>query len=301
MNEPSAFQHPGKLFVSKFGPLIDGSSVSQYAEFLRSEANLNDDPPIDLDPIFERFVIASKRTSLFGQSGLFPNPNNGTIFINQDDPASRQRFSEAHELMEYLFATTQRRGSGSAGGLFLDSAKERLCEEGASELLMPLTSFKSYAARWGVSLESGKRLAELYNVSLTAALLRAVRYGPGQHAVVLLKLAHKPSEEKRKSGSSQLSLFEDYMPQGPPRRLRVQWGCCSDNKLFIPRHKSIEPGTSFYRAYENETTVTHREWIDLAVISGDCLCESMPIMIKKDKYVLSIIHLPKDEHSVESD
>lgn len=297
MGSPVGYVHPGKAFVERHGPVTTGSDVTRYASFLRRESSLSDEPPIDLAAIFHRFGITPARVSLPGQAGLLLNSDAGTVFINEDDPAARQRFSEAHELMELLFAAQWRPTSWDVRGLFAESGKESLCEKGAAELLMPLSTFRPYVNRWAVSLETGKRLAELYGVSLTAALLRAVRFGPGQHALVLWRLAHKPIQESTMPHPDQLCLFEGYTPQPPPKKLRVRWGCSTRDELFIPRHKSIESDVSIYRAYEQGLTVKAVDWIDLGTRCGHCFCESMAVTIDTERHVLSVIHLPGDEHS----
>ena len=230
------------------------------------------------------------------------NPDTGTIFINSDDIATRQRFSEAHELMELLFSAQSPAPSWSTrGGKSLpNNAKEKICEAGAAELLMPLTTFRPYINRWRVSFESGQQLAELYNVSFTAALLRAVQFGPGQHALVLWKLAWKPAEQKALPHPDQLLLFEDYLPQPPPKKLRVRWGGSTQGGPFIPRHKSVEADTSIYQCYERRSVTTGIDWIDLGTFCGYCRCESMAITLDKEAHVLSLLHLPEDEHSVSS-
>ncbi len=303
MDDSSDYLHPGELFVAQYGQVTDGSGVARYAEFLRREAGLSDEPPIDLVPIFRRFGIPMpRRISLSGQSGLLL-PDLGIIFINSDDPATRQRFSEAHELMELLFTvqSSAPSWSGQRRKLFSDKQKEKLCGKGAAELLVPLSTFRLYVNQWGVSLETGQRLAKLYNVSLSSALLRAVRFGPGQHALVLWKLAWKPSEEKALPHPDQLPLFKDYTPQPPPKKMRVQWGCSTQDGSFIPPDKSVELDTSIYRVYELGSTIKGIDWIDLGkTIYGYCFCESKAVTIGTERYVLSVIHLPEDEHSVSS-
>ncbi len=297
MDRHTGFQHPGKLFLSEYGRATEASAVDQYAEFLRQESGVSDTPPVDTGTIFRRFGISPRRVPLHGPSGLLLNPNSGIIFINSDDPFARQRFSEAHELMEYLFAAQSRDTRWAARGLFSEKKKEDLCEEGAASLLMPLSTFRPYLHEWGVSLETGKRLAELFNVSLTAALVRTVRFGPGHHALVLWRLTHKPKDEKALAPPGQIPLFENYTPSPPPRKLRVQWGCSSAGGPFIPQHKSVEFDTSIYRAYEQESSVQGMDNIDLVNFSGLCFCESMAVTINTEKRVLSVIHLPSDEHS----
>jgi hypothetical protein len=297
LNECASFRHPGKLFVARYGRLTEASALDRYADFLRREAGVGDSPPIDTTTIMRCFGISPKRARFQGPSGLLLNPDRGVIFINSDDPLTRQRFSEAHELMEYLFAAQSRTKSWAARGLFSEKTKEDLCEEGAASLLMPLSTFSPYLHEWGVSLETGKRLAELFNVSLTAALVRTVRFGPGQHALILWRMAHKPREVKSLAAPGQIPLFKDYTPSPPPRRLRVDWGCTTEGGPYIPRNKSVEFDSSIYEAYEQGSTVIGIDNIDLVNFFGRCFCESMAVTINAEKRVLSVIHLPADEHS----
>lgn len=295
MDDSIGYVHPGRLFVERHGRATEGSAVIRYAEFLRGESGLSDEPPVDLVAIFDRFGISlPQRVRLPGQSGLLANPERGLIFISSDDPASRQRFSEAHELIELLFAA-QSPGSTTSRWhrkLFSDTAKERLCEEGAAELLMPASTFTPYVDELGVSIETGQRLSGLYRVSLMAALVRAVRLGSGQHALVVWKLGWKPSEEEKLPNPDQLPLFPDYTPQPPPRRPRVLWGCSKRGGPFIPRDKSVGFETSIYESYETGSSRRGTDWLDLGTICGYCFSDSMPMTLDGQRHVLSILRLP---------
>ncbi|MBU0513921.1 MAG: ImmA/IrrE family metallo-endopeptidase [Chloroflexi bacterium] len=297
----SDYQHPGELFIAQYGRVTDRLGVTRYVDFLRREAGLNDEPPIDLALIFRHFAFPTpKRVSLPGQSGVLMDPDRGIIFISSDDSAVRQRFSEAHELLELLFPAHSSSPSWSnrTRNLFSDKVKERLCEEGAAELLMPLSTFIPHTHQWGVSLEAGQKLAVLYDISLTAALLRAVRFGPGKHALVLWKLAWKPTEKDTLLNPDQLPLFEDYTPYPPSQKLRVRWGCSTQGGPFIPPNKSIKFDTHIYQAYEQGSVTNGMDWLDLSTFHGHCFCESMAITLDSEPHVLSVIHLPEDEHSI---
>lgn len=299
MGESDDYLHPGKLFLAQHGRISDRSGVVEYAAFLREESGLSDAPPIDLDSIVRRFRPSLERAALGDRPGLLLDPDRGLILINSADPATRQRFSVAHELVELLFhaLSEESRRRGGGGRLFLDRIKERMCEEGAVELLMPLSTFGPYVAEWGVSMETGKRLAALYDVSLTAASVRSVRHGPGQHACVLWRLARKPREKRALHSDRQLALFKELTPQPPPKKLRVRWGWSTGDEVFIPKHKSVEFDTTIYECYESGTTTQGTDWIDLASVCGQCCCESMPVTLAGEAHVLSVIHLPDDEHS----
>jgi hypothetical protein len=227
------------------------------------------------------------------------NPECGMIFVNSDDPATRQRFSEAHEMVELLFdaQSTSPGWMGRGRGLFSEKTKEKLCEEGAAELLMPRAVFVPYVLQWGVSLETGRQLAQLFNVSLSSALLRTVRYGKGQHAFVVWRLALKPSEETACPHPNQPSLFADYTYSAPPKKLRVRWGCSTEGGPFIPPHKSVESDTFIYQCYDQGLATVGMSWVDLRTVYGRCLCESMPVTLEDEPHVFSVIHLPQDEHS----
>lgn len=300
MSSSCDYLHPGKLFTDEHGRVTNRAGVLRYAAFLRTEAGLDETPPVDLVAIFNHFGISSREVPLVGPAGL-SNPHAGFILINSNDPLRRQRFSKAHELIELLFAAQSPTSRWSSRGhtLFSSDTEEKLCEEGAAELLMPRSTFLSYVHRWGVSLESGKRLAELYKVSLYAAMIRAVRLGPGQHAFVRWKLSWKPSEKRSLPQDNQMSLFEDFKPQPPPKKLRVHQGYSTQDEFFIPTHKSVDSDTSIYRCYEQGKPTRGVDWIDLASVRGYCYCESMPVrFLDEETDVLSVIHLPDDEDSV---
>jgi len=294
----TGYVHPGKLFIERYGRATEGSALIRYAQFLREESGLSDEPPVDLVAIFNRFGIAlPKRVRLPGQSGLLANPERGLIFISSDDPTTRQRFSEAHELMELLFAAQSPVSSGSDRGrkLFSDKAKERLCDEGAAELLMPASTFVPHVDEQDVSIETGQRLSALYRVSLMAALVRAVRFGSGQYALVLWKLGWKPSEQKSLPNPDQLLLFPDYTPQPPPRRPRVLWGYSKKGVPFIPRNKSVGFETSIYESYELGSSRKGTDWLDLGTFCGYCFCDSMPMTLQGERCVLSVLRLPNND------
>lgn len=96
------YQNPGKLFIERFGVPRDIDDVVRYADFLRQEAGVGDRPPIDLTKISSRFGIKSQQAPLVDQQGTSDGLW-GFMLIKEDDPATRQRFSEAHELIEFLF------------------------------------------------------------------------------------------------------------------------------------------------------------------------------------------------------
>jgi hypothetical protein len=146
--------------------------VLRYVSFLREESGLGMQPPIDLARIYARFQMPTpKRAALPDLQGLLVNPEQGIVLINENDPETRQRFTEGHELVECLFAALPS-GKGWAArqtGSFKHNIKERLCNDGAAELLMPQSTFGPRVLALGVSFSAGRQLATEFQVSTTAA------------------------------------------------------------------------------------------------------------------------------------
>ncbi len=167
-------------------------------------------------------IPTPKRASLPDQQGLLVNPESGPIIVNEDDLAVRQRFTEAHELMELLFCALPP-GKGWAArqtGVFKSNTK-RLYNEGAAELLMPRATFAPRVRRAGVSYQTARLLVYESQASTSAALVRVARLGPGRHAVVLWRMKNKPTEIRDKVTANQLTLFGDEPKALPPKKLRV--------------------------------------------------------------------------------
>lgn len=290
--------NPGNLFVKNFGPVTNSNDVIRYANFLREEANLGSEPPIDLARIHAHFGTRPKLAPLPNQQGLLLSPEKGLILINANDPATRQRFSEAHELMELLFSTLPRRqgrtGAQKAGN-FDHNIKERLCNEGAAELLMPRISFLPRVQQLIVSFQTARLLASEFNVSMTAALVHMARVGPGRHAVVLWRMKNKPTEIQNKISEHQLTLFIGTEKALPPKKLRVEWSLSGPKVPYIPPEKSVPEDSSIHAAWRDRKFIIGEDRLDLANIAGICSCENMPFEVDDEWFVLSLLHFPGDE------
>jgi len=292
-----AYTNPGQSFIEIFGPAESAEDVMRYARFLREEAGLTVEPPIDLTQIYSRFGIPTpKRASLPRQQGLLVNPESGLIIVNEDDLAVRQRFTEAHELMEFLFCALPS-GKGWAArqsGVFKSNTKERLCNEGAAELLMPHATFASRVRRAGVSYQTARLLAYEFQVSTSAALVRVARLGPGRHAVVLWRMKNKPTEIRDKVPANQLTLFGDEPKALPPEKLRVEWAMSGPGTRYIPPDKSVPEDSSIYAAWQGGVFVVGEDNLDLRTVRGAFRCENKPFDSEGERCVLSLLHLPGD-------
>jgi hypothetical protein len=293
------YTNPGEIFVDRFGPPETIDDVMRYAEFLRDESGVGTKIPIDLTVVYERFGIPlPQRIPLASVPGVTANSDEGIILINDADLPLRQRFSEGHELMELLF-TAVPKGKGWAArqrvGLFKPSVKERLCNEGAAELLMPRSSYRPRVCELGVAYRTARQLAAEYRVSLTAALVQMARVGPGSHAVVLWRMKNKPTEIRRTVPANQLSLFESpSLPKLPPQKLRVEWSLANPDAPFIPAHKSVPTDSSIHAAWQDGTFTIGEDYLELGAVRGVCRCENQPFESDGEKQVLSLLHLPHD-------
>lgn len=267
----------------------------RYAEFLRAAAGLSDRPRIDLSRIYRHFGMpAPRRAELPGQQGLLLNPDTGQFVINQNDVATRQRFTEAHELMELLFSRAPGGGAWAARerGRFRRGQKEALCNRGAAELLMPRASFLPRVEEHGVSLATANQLARQFYVSPMAALVNMARVGPGLHTVILWSHRRTPAEQRALESGDQASLFGRPGHQPPPKRLRVVWAIGVDGGPYIPSDKAVDEESSIFRAWKERVDTEGEDDLALGALNGRCRCENRSLQVDGEPGVLSLVHLP---------
>ncbi len=289
--------HPGRLFIEQYGPVEGPEDVVRYAAFLRDEAGIDAEPPVDIGVILKKFGMPTpKRVPLAGQQGVLWDSEAGLILIEERDRPTRQRFSEAHELMEMLFAAmpTRSHAYGRDVGNFKYLTKERLCNAGAAELLTPATTFLPRVHQLGVSFETAWMLAVEYEVSLAASLIRMAIIGPGRHAVVLWRMKNKPSEIKRQVPENQLALIEVPSARIARQKLRVEWSFAGDKSLFIPQDKSVSDDCWIHAAWRDRCFTAGPDRLDLGTVQGAFYSENQPFEVQGDWQVISLLHLPGD-------
>jgi Zn-dependent peptidase ImmA (M78 family) len=288
------YKHPGHLFLEHHNTVQTFEDVLAYVGFLRKRANLDDVSPANLPAIYEHFGIPiPKRAALPNQQGLLLIPEAGLILINQDDIESRQRFTEAHELMELLFNALPD-GKGWAAhqkGPFKHRTKEWLCNRGAADLLMPPAVFEKQAREAGVSFKVAQNLARRFMVSTTAVLVQLTRLAPYPHAVVLWRMKHKKADASHQVHPGQLSLFADLPFAGPQKKLRVEWVLRGENAPHIPRNKSVPEDSLIYAAWRDGTFTTGEEALDLGAVQGNFRSENLPFGAEEERGVLSLLEL----------
>ena len=291
------YVNPGNLYVQRFGEAKTADDILNYARFLLHESGFNGTPPVDLGQIRARFGIPTpKLAPLKNQQGLLINAEFGIILIKNDDPSTRQRFTEGHEFMELLFSALPSGGGWAARqtGIFKKATKERLCNEGAAELLMPRSLFLPRVKEKGVSFQSARQLAAEFGVSTTAALVQMARIAPGRHAVVLWRSKNKPSEFKIRVPPNQLPLFDGPVAELPPPKLRVEWGYNGPDVSFIPQDKSVPQDSSIYRSWDSGIFMVGEDNLWLGSMKGVFKSENHPFDSDRQRLVISLLHCPGD-------
>ncbi len=185
---PCDYQHPGYAFLNRYGSLQTEADVFHYVDFLRESARLDCRPPVDFTNIYAAFGMPIPlRVPLEDQQGILLNSSTGIILIREGDPIVRQRFTEGHELIELLFDAQLDVVQELNLPNWDEMRKEKLCDAGAAELLMPKLWFRSHIQHLGTSMETARSLSRIYHTSLIATLIRMVELTHGEYAIALWK------------------------------------------------------------------------------------------------------------------
>jgi hypothetical protein len=270
------YSHPGKAFLARQGAIQTEEDIFQYVDFLRREAGLSDEPPIALDPIYQRFGMPTPiRAPLDEQQGILVDSNSGIILIKEDDPLVRQRFTEGHELMELLFDAIAE--VISTLPRWSEAHKERLCDRGAADLLMPRSSFIPRLYELGISFATARSLAETYQTSVLSTLVRMVEQGEGNYALVAWRYALKPTEVRANPQAKQ--------------KLRIWWRLQTADWTggYIPKDKSVPPTSLISATYRSGEAVRGRETLNLGASRIRCEIDAIAIPMGDSAYVLSLL------------
>lgn len=141
-------------FLRQTGETEPNSLFTAYAEHLLSSAAAWE-LPVPLEKIRKRHKLKLQATSLSQRGFLLGR----TIFINDDDATTVQRFTEAHELMETLTIALRSEAPSRLDPETIrvfDVEKERWCEQGAAALLLPERLFFPRVDEVGISLCSAR-------------------------------------------------------------------------------------------------------------------------------------------------
>jgi len=285
------YENPAKSFLEnhQVNTLRD---IIEYTDFLRTESGICATPPIDLSKIIARFGMHDPVfTTLPDQQGTtIPFHGIPQIIINDTDRTTRQRFTQAHELIELLF--TELPGVIRMDRLktnIFGTKKEKICQNGAANLLMPEESFKPRAQQLGISFQTAELLSKEFEVSLIASLFRLADIFSNKAAIVLWRMKNKPSEIKKKIPPEQTNFPGFEVSPLPSPKLRAEWCYGNITDHVFPDNKSIPVDSSVYHSWENETYAKSEETIPFPGYNHKGIIENKPISINDEKMILSLI------------
>ena len=200
----------------------------------------HDKPPFLSEEYASLLGVQSIEKTYLGKAGgiLLRFSNGPVIKINKNDPLVRQNFSCAHELGHLLFSelklesyintiehriynpqVVQRKRS---------KVIEKLCDEAATELLMPTSIFQERLQTLGTSIYSIERLAEIYKVSVQSAAIRVSEVSKKTCMVLKWTLKKEP---------------HNFIQLSWPKRKMV------GKVPFSPANKKVDPPSIFHEAY----------------------------------------------------
>ena len=136
--------------------------------------------PIDLETLCSQWGVDQVVRRQLDVSGLLRRLESGrfVIFVNENDPQGRQRFSLAHELGHIIMPQSEGLRAYCRDNKQRDRDLERSCDIIAAELLMPRQIFCIAAAELGWGLKAVRKLASLFQVSVIAAAIRLFELSP---------------------------------------------------------------------------------------------------------------------------
>ncbi len=196
---------------------------------------------------------------------LLPNPRTGTfvIKVSRGLPLGRRRFNVAHEIAHTFFPDCAERVQLRGGVSKKDVGLERLCDAGASEMLLPHPGFAEDVERCGgLGVRALTVLKELYQASWEATANRMVSTAPTSAAMLVLSHRLKP-----------LELRQPFFPgMEPLPKLRVDYAVCSESlaDVFVPPHKSVPPESALNQLPGLDSGATtadteHSDWSQLGL------------------------------------
>jgi Zn-dependent peptidase ImmA (M78 family) len=265
--------------------------IAEYARFLLDESNAYQ-LPVPLERVQQYFGFSVQRSTLSRDQHGFTTEKL-SIFLNADDPPTRQKFTLAHELFEVFFFVLKDENSNPtwmSDKCFtaLCDRKERYCNRGAADLILPSPLFRDLVAEQPVSLQWAQEIAQRCEVSLNAALYRIIEMRLAPIALVVWRYTHSPRELRTLKA---LRTNRDIEATIPPQKMRVAESYLPSDSGFIPKHKSVTSDSSIYQAFREGVTTSGMENLDLVGLRGKYLVESRPFTVENEQRVLSLIHL----------
>lgn len=267
--------------IKATGSLVDprSSVLTQARKRLQTLHKFHDIPK---DPIERLTILASicgiaevvpmnieQRRGEKRDAVLVPNVSGGrSIIYNPTAPRSRVAFSIAHEIIHTFFPNSingARFRNICANESREANELERLCDLGASELLMPLNQFQKAAGTVGYGLSAVSALMEAFGSSFEATVFRLASAHPGIAVAGLLRYRLRVGEERQRRSTTQTLLFSSA-PSGDGQELQPKYRrqsvhlseACTD-AYMVRWNKSFPVESVVYSAATNGDVQTGSE------------------------------------------
>lgn len=259
--------------IKATGSLVDprSSVLTQARKRLQTLHKFHDVPK---DPIERLTILASfcgigevvpmnieQRRGEKRDAVLVPNVSGGrSIIYNPAVPRSRLAFSIAHEIIHTFFPNSingARFRNICASESREANELERLCDLGASELLMPLNEFQKAAGTTGYSLSAISDLMEIFGSSFEATVFRLASAHPGIAVAGLLRYRLRVGEQRQRRATAQTLLFsstpggdgEEVQPKYRRQSVHLSEACTEAH--MIRWNKSFAVESVVYSAATN--------------------------------------------------
>jgi Zn-dependent peptidase ImmA (M78 family) len=231
--EPFNFETAKELIIEQAKRLVN--------KFIETRGH--DIPPFSPEEIAKLVGVSRiEKADLGKANGLLIKVFKYSIIkINKNDIQVRQNFSCAHEIGHILvnelrldkYVSTVEHRTFDPQAQKRNSSKliEKLCDDVATELLMPQLVYGKYLSEMGLSINSIEKLARLFNVSIQAAAIRASELNTSPS--IILKWQRKINN---------------------PNNLTLSWPKQKLIKgvLYSPKTKVVSPPSTLHRAFFNK-------------------------------------------------
>jgi hypothetical protein len=288
--------YPGNPAVDFLKQPFTGSPeqlIQQYARFLLQKAGAYQ-LPVLLERVHRYFNVSVQHRFLLEQHGL--TTEDLRIFLNAADRPTVQKFTLAHELIEILFFALK---DGAADEWMSDEVftilcedKERFCNRGAAELIMPLPHFQELVTEQSMSLQWAQEVATRCQVSLTATIWRIIETQLASVVLIFWRYKHRPNDFVP-SKVGQWNLFGPPEEMDPPKKMRVEMSYAPPGSPYIPADKSVPEESSIHQTFLSGKPTSAFEDLDLVGFKGRFFVESRPLTVDRERQVMSLLHLDK--------
>lgn len=266
--------------------------VQEYARFLLHTSGAYK-LPVPLDRVHRYFGFPVHHRQLPPDQQGFTTEEL-SIYVNADDWPTRQKFTLAHELMEvFFFALKDEHCNPSWMDddcfVTLCDNKERFCNKGAAELIMPWQLFSRLVEKRSVSLQWAQQVADHCEVSLKATLYRIIATGLAPLVLIMWQFKNSPRELKPRKARTTNQNMEDTIP---PKKMRVAEVFAPPTfGNYIPLDKSVPYESAIHRTYLDGIPRSHVEDLDLVGLKGRFFVESRAFTANGERHVMTLIHL----------